>query len=299
MRIKGFFHYLEFEKRFSAHTLLAYQKDMEQFVDFLADEYEITTVEEITHHIIRGWVVELREQEISTRTIRRKLSTLKTYYRYLERDGWQGNNPMLRINIPKIEKRLRSTVQPQQMDVLLDEIHWTDDFKGHRDRLIVELLYNCGLRRGELLNLTLGDINFEKQELKIVGKRGKERLVPFSRTVANNIALYLGKRKDVFPTTTERFVFLTEKGKPIYPKLVYNIVNQSLRMVTSLEKKSPHVLRHSFATHLSENGADLNAIKELLGHTNLAATQIYTHNSIERLKESYKQAHPKASIEKK
>ena len=297
MTLSSFLQYLEFEKRFSPNTIIAYRKDLEQFLKFIEHEFDITSVESIDHTHIRSWMVELLALDIVPRSIRRKLSTLKTYFKFLLQRGRITHNPMLKVVAPKVGKRLPVYVQEGTMEKLLENITFSEDYTGVRDRLIIELLYSTGMRRSELINLVINDIDFGQQRCKVLGKGNKERLIPFGKTLSENLEHYLTVRAGQFPEVNTRALFLTEKGKPLYPKLVYNIVKKYLSIVTTVEQRSPHVLRHSFATHLTENGADLNAIKALLGHSSLAATQIYTHNSIERLRQVYQKAHPKAKSE--
>ncbi|GJM33830.1 MAG: tyrosine recombinase XerC [Saprospiraceae bacterium] len=297
MKKTEFLQFIQYEKHFSPHTIQAYRNDLAQFLLFLKEKLEFTSLEKVTHHQIRSWVVDLMGQEMSTRTIRRKLSTLKTYFHFLQKRGFLNHNPMLKVNTPKVSKRLPAVVKMEALDTLFDRLNFGNDFKGTRDRLILEMLYNTGLRRSELMHLKIEDIDFPQRQIKVMGKGSKERLVPFGPDLNKTIEAYLVQRTTGFPEHSKAHLLLTDQGKPAYPKLIYNIVKRHLSLVTTVEQRSPHVLRHSFATHLSENGADLNAIKTLLGHSNLAATQIYTHNSIEKLKKVYLQAHPKAQSE--
>lgn len=294
MHRNTFIQFLRYEKRFSPHTVLAYQNDLDQFLRYLETIYGIKNAEQITHTHVRSWVVEMMTESYSARSVRRKLSTLKTWFHFLMKRGAVTRDPMLKVNLPKVEKRLPSVVRPESLELLFSDIDFGHDFEGIRNRLILEMLYATGMRRSELLLLRASDINFAKRYLKVTGKGNKQRLIPFGKSLDRSINDYLDSRNAEFPGSSKEVLFLTRKGKPIYPKLVYNIVKTNLSKVTSVDHRGPHVLRHSFATHLSENGADLNAIKELLGHSNLAATQIYTHNSIEKLKKTYQQAHPKA-----
>jgi len=242
--------------------------------------------------MIRSWLVYLMENNISARSVNRKLTTLKSYYRFLIREGLLEVNPLLKISSPKTGKRLPVFVEREKMDILLDQNVWSNDYPGLRDKLIVELFYATGMRLSELVNLKVSDFDFHKSTIKVLGKRNKERLIPFSKKVEGLIGEYMTMKDREFGVQPD--FFLTNKGKRIYPKLVYLIVTSRLREVTTLAKKSPHVLRHTFATHLLNNGAELNAVKELLGHASLSATQVYTHNTIDKLKRIYKQAHPKA-----
>lgn len=294
MQIAIFLQYLEYERRFSRHTILAYKKDVTQFCTFLEETYSLTSVSEVRHFHIRSWVIELLEQGRRARTIRRKLSTLKTYFRFLLKHGHVSENPMQKVMVPKVGKRLPAHVQEHEMAALFERADFDDDFAGQRDRTLLEVLYATGMRRGELLGLRVQDVDLGQRVIRVFGKGKKERLVPFGAALHRQLEVYLEWRNATFPDAAAEHFFLTNKGAKLYPKFVYNTVKRYLSLVTTLEQRSPHVLRHSFATHLSNNGADLNAIKELLGHANLAATQIYTHNSIEKLKKIYEQAHPKS-----
>ncbi len=294
MKQATFLRYLEYEKRCSPHTVKAYANDLGQFFDFASQTYSVQNTAEISHQHIRSWIVALMQQQLTARSINRKLSTLKTYFKYLQKHSLVEHNPMLKVIAPKIARRLPVVVQKEQLDQLLDDLPFADDFSGWRERTILETLYCTGMRRSELIGLQLADIDFGKQLIKVTGKGNKERLIPFGRRLDELLKHYLNARQEAFPPPSPAQLFLTDKGKPLYPKYVYNLVNRYLALVTTVEQRSPHVLRHSFATHLSDNGADLNAIKELLGHSNLSATQIYTHNSIEKLRQVYQQAHPKA-----
>jgi len=242
--------------------------------------------------MIRSWMVFLMENKISARSINRKLTTLKSFYKFLIREGILETNPLLKIISPKTAKRLPVFIEREKMELLLDSDSWPEGYPGMRDKLIVEMFYSTGIRLSELVNLKVEDIDFQKSTIKVLGKRNKERLIPFSKKLDVLIRDYLQLKDREFNFCPE--LFLTNKGRKIYPKLVYLIVCSHLKDVTTLDKKSPHVLRHTFATHLLNNGAELNAVKELLGHANLSATQVYTHNTIDKLKRIYKQAHPKA-----
>lgn len=285
----SFLQYLQFEKRLSSHTILAYSGDLNQFFDFLQTTYEIRSLSEINHTVVRSWVVELMDQKISPRSVNRKITTLKTFYKYLLRQGIVIENPMLKIMSPKASKRLPVFVEKDNMNVLIDNTAFGDDFDGVRNKLIIELFYATGIRLSELINLKEANVDLHACQIKVLGKRNKERIVPFSNEMKNSIQNYISKKSGL---TTE-FLFEMESGKKMYEKFVYRLVNKYLSIVTTIDKKSPHVLRHTFATHMLNNGADLNAIKELLGHANLAATQVYTHNTVEKLKNIHKQAHPK------
>jgi integrase/recombinase XerC len=292
MTTTTFLKYLEFEKRFSPHTLMAYKGDLAQFEEFLFKTYEISSFTAVNAQHIRSWMVQLMQERISTRSINRKLSSLKSFFKFLKKRGQLAKNPMSKIIAPKSGKRLPVFVNKEQMELLFENVDFGEGFEGLRNKTIMELLYATGLRRSELIGLELKNIYLESCLIKVLGKGNKERLIPLSRNIEKVLKGYLSERKELFPG--QKALFLTNKGQVLYPKMVYNLVKKYLSAVTTLDQRSPHVMRHSFATHLSDNGADLNAIKELLGHSSLAATQVYTHNSIEKLKKVYEQAHPKA-----
>lgn len=286
----SFLEYLRYEKRSSSHTLLAYTNDLDQFFSYLAATYQINSISEINHIIIRSWIVRLMEQKISPRSVNRKITTLKTFYKYLLRQKEVTENPMLKIQSPKTSKRLPVFVEKDKMDILLDNTAFGEDFEGQRNKLIIELFYASGMRLSELINLKDGNVNMSKCQLKVLGKRNKERIIPFNDELKELLKRYL----KIKPVANEGYLFVNQKGGKLYEKFAYRVVNRYLSGVTTIDKKSPHVLRHTFATHMLNNGADLNAIKELLGHANLSATQVYTHNTVEKLKNIHKQAHPKA-----
>lgn len=294
MRIQAFIDYLQYEKRYSSHTVQAYKTDLEYFKAFLDRLHDQVALANISHFDIRSWVVALLEEGYASSSVNRKLSTLKSFFKFHHKHGHIDKNPMLKVIGPKNGKRLPAFVPAPAMQQLFEQVKFEDNYCGLRDRLILDLLYSTGLRRSELIHLRDQDIDLNRLELRVLGKRGKERIVPFGKSLAELIAYYQQERESYFGTVRSNHLILTEKGEKAYPKLIYNIVNRYLSVITTLDQRSPHTLRHSFATHLSENGADLNAIKKLLGHSNLAATQIYTHNSIERLRAVYQQAHPKA-----
>ena len=289
--ISAFFNYLNHQKSYSVHTITAYKKDLEQFQQFLTKNYQIEKVEGVNSLIIRSWIVELIEKEITPRSINRKISTLKSFYKFLLKSDLVSNNPLLKVIPPKTSGRLPLFVAENEMKELFDEISFDDSFEGYRDQLILELFYASGIRLSELIELKLTSIDFDNNTIKVLGKRNKERLIPLSGKLKTMLPQYISLR--IESGYTNNYFFLTKKDEKMYPKLVYRIVNSYLSMVTTLSKKSPHVLRHTFATHMLNNGADLNSIKEILGHANLSATQVYTHNSIEKLKSIHKQAHPR------
>jgi len=295
MHIEKFIQYIQFEKRFSPNTITAYKKDLSQFSEFIQSEYEVNNIINVNYQMIRSWIVHLIDESVSTTTINRKLSTLKSFFKYLLRENIILENPMVKIISPKSNKKLPEFVGNDNMESLFEDIKFDDGFVGRRDKLIVEMLYFTGMRLSELINLKDIDIDLHYQQIKVLGKRNKERIIPFSIVLQESIEEYLKiRKKDIIQVEQNQYFFVTQKGKKVYEKLVYRTVNSYLSKVSTLRKKSPHVLRHTFATHMLNNGADLNAIKELLGHANLAATQIYTHNTIDQLKSIYKQAHPRA-----
>ena len=297
MTVDSFLNYLSNERRYSPHTVTAYGKDLTQFLTYARRFYAISQPGEVTRTIVRDWLAHLMENEYSPAAIRRKLSSLKSFYRLRQERGFQQENPTLKIPTPKLSRRLPATIEKKDLQRLFHQLSLNvEDFAGLRDYLLLSLLYETGMRRSELIGLTLSDADVESRRLTVTGKGNKQRLIPFSAKLGELIEHYVAKRSAVFKDSTSSSLLLTDRGKPLYPKWVYNKVTHYLGGVSTEDKKSPHVLRHSFATHLSDNGADLNAIKTLLGHSNLAATQIYTHGSVERLRAVYEQAHPAAAI---
>lgn len=290
--IESFLKYLRYEKRYSEHTLIAYRRDLEQFQSFLSEAFEILDSKEAKHPHLRSWVVELMESGITPNSINRKIATLKSYYKFLLGREYIETNPTGRLKPLKGEKRLPSFVRENEMITLLDQVDFSEDFFGYRDRLILELLYATGIRLSELINLKDTDINTYQGSIKVLGKRNKERLIPTADFIVKLLKSYQLMRDAQFGMS--EYLLLTDKGEQLYPMMVYRTVRKYLEQVTTISKKSPHVLRHTFATHLLNKGAELNAVKDLLGHTSLAATQVYTHNSMEKLKSVFDQAHPKA-----
>ncbi len=298
-----FIDYIQYEKRYSPHTVSAYRTDLDQFYSFLKIQYNITDIRDVTHPMIRSWLVLLMQEKISPRSVNRKLTTLKSFYKFLLKEGLVSINQMRKIISPRTSKKLPSFVEKEKMAMLFEKINFGEGFPALRDRLILEILYATGMRLSELINLKETDIDFHQSTLKVLGKRNKERLIPFSNKFADLLKTYLNGKKSYlenaeFPkppgTPDDLWLLVTDNGKKAYPRFIYRTVTKYLSQVTTLQKISPHVLRHTFATHLLNNGAELNAVKELLGHANLSATQVYTHNTIEKLKTIYKQAHPKA-----
>jgi integrase/recombinase XerC len=290
--IESFLSYLKFEKRFSEHTLAAYATDLEQFSVFLTQEG--VPIASAQYQNIRFWIISLVEDGLHPTTVNRKMASVRSFYKFLLRQKKISTNPAQRLQALKSPKRLPQFVQETDINALFDHVEFGNDFNGLRDKLVLELLYGTGMRRAELVGLLDRSINLEKNEIKVLGKRNKERLIPITKDVSSIIEAYLAARNSTFGQQQGTTLILTDKGESCYPMLVYRIVKKYLGGVVSLEKKSPHVLRHTYATHLLNNGADLNAVKDLLGHTSLAATQVYTHNSLEKLKKVFQQAHPKA-----
>ncbi len=291
---ESFLDYLRFEKRYSDHTILSYRTDLDQFEGYHSEEGRGTDLAKADAKLIRSWVIHLMESGQNARSVNRKISTLKSFYKYLMRQQQIQINPMDKVLRPKQSKKLPSFVEADKMDLLLDGYDFGEDFSGIRNRLIIEILYITGMRQSELIGLEDGNIDLAQQNIKVTGKRNKQRIVPFDRAYLDVMQLYIELRNRQFPERDVKSFFLTDKGRSLYPKFVYKVVNSYLRFVTTMEHRSPHVLRHTFATHMLNRGADLNAIKEILGHANLSATQVYTHNTFEKLVTIYKQAHPRA-----
>lgn len=290
-----FFNYLEFEMRCSVHTLKAYQNDLGQLGTFLQKNYPETDMLLADHFMIRSWIVSMLEEQTEPSTMHRKISSLRSFYRYFIREGLLLKNPMSKVLLPAVSKRLPAVIEEQKMNFLLDEEIFSSGFRGLRDHLVIEVLYATGMRLAELIGVTDADIDLVQHQVKVMGKRRKQRIIPFQPLLSETIAGYITERNNHFDVRSPgNSLLVTDKNEPLYPRLVYRIVHEALGRVTTQDKRSPHILRHSYATSLLDRGADLNAIKELLGHANLAATQIYTHNSISRLKKVYDQAHPKA-----
>lgn len=295
--IDQFFHHLQFEKRLSVRTVTSYRTDLLQFVDFLKIDGGAVLPLEATPVMLRSWLVFLMDKGVSARSVHRKISLLRNFFRFCIREGIIASNPAENLILPKIHKKLPVFVEEQAIQNLLDGDLFNKDFSGQRDHLVLEMLYGTGIRLSELIELRDSDIDHYSSTIKVRGKGSKDRIVPFPVTIRKMIDDYIVFREEVFGSDREVQFFLTNRGKKMYPKFVYRLVNGYLGYVTTISKKSPHVLRHSYATHLLNNGADLNAIKELLGHSNLAATQIYTHTSLEKLKQIHQRAHPRANDE--
>ncbi|AZI26034.1 integrase [Pedobacter sp. G11] len=294
MLLKSFITYLTHEKRYSPHTITSYQTDLDQFEEYIANTFEIS-FSEVKHTHIRSYMVDLMEKQTSESSINRKVSALRSLYKFLLREEKVEHNPTVLIKAPKIPKRLPVFVDSQKMNNLLDaEQYFDNSFASIRDHLVIELLFGTGMRLAELIQLKDTDVDMYSGTIKVLGKRNKERIIPINKQLINQVGNYIEQKKLQNFSNNLLNLIVTNTGKPAYPKLIYRIVTLYLNHISTNDKKSPHVLRHSYATTLLNAGADLNAIKELLGHASLAATQVYTHNSIERLKTIYKQAHPKA-----
>lgn len=291
MNLRAFLDYITYEKRYSTHTVNAYRRDIQQFFDFVSSNQELDTIFPTDHKIARRWVADLISQNKKSATINRKITALKAFYKFLLQQKAVDSNPFDKINTLKAEKRLPEFVSSKQLNHALDLIENETQFEDVRNRLIIELLYATGMRRAELIALQEQDIDLQRMTIKVTGKRNKQRSIPINSQLCKLITEY----NNCKPKTKSKFFFTTVKGKQLYPKFVYRVVHKFLSIATTLEKKSPHVLRHTFATHLLNNGADIYAIKQLLGHANLAATQVYTNNTFEKLKNIYKQAHPRAN----
>jgi|TARA_B110000240_G_scaffold40088_1_gene44608 integrase/recombinase XerC len=288
MYIDEFLNYIKSEKRYSDLTITSYKTDLVQFNSFLLNSFSITNPIKVDFKIVRSWISSLVESDLQSSSINRKISALKSFYRFLEISDYSTHNPTLKIIAPKIAKKLPVFVEKSNINDLLDKDFFENDFCGHRDKLIIEVFYFTGIRLSELLNIGLNDIDYINSSLKVLGKRNKERIIPLAYAILNKIKLFVKKYN------LDNYLFTNEYKNKLYPKKIYRIVNKYISLVSSAKKKSPHILRHSFATHMLNNGADLNAIKELLGHASLSATQVYTHNSIAKLKAVYKQAHPRS-----
>jgi integrase/recombinase XerC len=291
---ESFLQYLKIEKRYSPLTVRFYLNDLDQFDNHLRLRDLSGKPEDIVSHDVRSWIVSLIEDGYSPVSIHRKISSLRVFYRYLRKEGLVSNDPLEKVVLPKMKKRLPVFVEEGALDRLLDDHDFGDDFDGVRNRTIIEMLYMTGMRRAELTGLRDIDVDISEATVKVTGKRNKQRIIPLLKPFTVRLEDYVRVRNNEFPDLKSEWFFVGNKGNKLYDKFVYNTVRKYLSMVTTIEKKSPHILRHTFATHMLNNGADLNSIKEFLGHANLSATQIYTHNSFEKLRRIYKQAHPRA-----
>lgn len=289
--LHSFFDYLTYEKKYSIHTITSYKNDLHQFIEFINPEKEEFPAVEINYQHVRAWVADLIKHKISARSVNRKLSSLKSFFKYLQRLKIIEINPLSKISGPKTPKRLPVFIYENQMDNLFSDVKFEEGFNGQRDQLILDLLYQTGIRRSELTHLKESDIDLFNSTIKVLGKRNKERIIPISLTLKRNLESYLKVKVEL--NLSNMMLLVSEKGNTLSEQAAYKLVKKYLSQITTIKKKSPHVLRHTFATHLLNNGADINAVKDLLGHANLSATQVYTHNTIDKLKKSYKQAHPR------
>lgn len=291
--IDSFVKYLQFEKRVSANTVTAYRTDLEQFQSFLGDFSPGTQPEYAEHGMIRSWIIELVESDLDSTSINRKIACLRTFYKFLLKQEAISNDPMIRIKVLKAKKKLPSFIKENDMISMLDHSLFNNSLEGCRNKLILELFYATGVRLSELINVKESQLDFRARTIKVLGKRNKERVIPFPVSIIPVIESYLRIRNQTVVRKDHGFLFVTDHGERCYPMMIYRIVKRHLQ-TTSADKRSPHVLRHSYATHLLNKGAEINAVKDLLGHSSLAATQVYTHNSMEKIKKAFDQAHPKA-----
>ena len=295
MYLSEFISYLTLEKKYSAHTVKAYQNDILEFKDFCRSNYEIEDIDTVEYVLIRHWIVELSEKQIDNRTINRKISSLKAYFKFLQKIDVTTVSPLSMHRALKTAKKIEIPFSELEMEKVLSEIEYADDFEGVRDELLIHVLYVTGMRRAEVISLKVSDVDFANMTIKVLGKRNKERLVPMLLETKEKFKIYLDYRKGLKEINDGSYIFLTLSGNKIYETLVYRLIKKYFREVSSKMKTSPHILRHTFATHLLNKGADLNAVKELLGHSSLASTQVYTHNSIAELKKVHAKAHPRGN----
>lgn len=292
--IQSFLDYLKFQKRYSQHTIISYQNDLKDFFNFIQDKYSSLSLTEISATLIRTWLANLKQNKIASKSINRKISTLKSFFKYQLRKETISVSPMNTIVSLKVSKRLPSFIEEKDIDTLFQHVEFPDTWEGKTNRLLLQIFYQTGMRLSELINLKESQIDKAYSNLKVLGKRNKERIIPINNLLLYPILEYMNAKRNNIEIFDTEYLLINEKGKKLQPKYVYNKVKQYLSYVTTNERKSPHILRHTFATHLTNNGADINAVKELLGHSSLAATQIYTHNSIEKLKDIHKKSHPKS-----
>ncbi|MBT8283611.1 MAG: tyrosine-type recombinase/integrase [Muriicola sp.] len=293
MAVDAFIAYLSHERNYSPHTLKAYRKDLEDCTSFLQISNEESSLEEATYGEIRNWIVYMVEDGLSNRSVNRKITSLKSYYKFLFKVGVLKSNPLTGHKALKTSKKMEIPFSQAEMSTLFTELPFEDNFEGIRDRLIIELFYATGIRRAELINLRLADLDLTNRSIKVLGKRNKERIIPLLMSTKTLFEAYLNERQQLNHSEESEYLFLTAKGNKVYETLVYRIINGYFREVSSKVKRSPHILRHTFATHMLNQGADLNSVKELLGHSSLASTQVYTHNSIAELKKVHSRAHPR------
>lgn len=291
--IDSFLNYLQYEKRFSLHTVTSYKNDLTQFTEYLRTQYEEESTS-ASYAMVRSWIVSLVEKEMDAQTVNRKIASLRTYYKFLLRQEGIRKDPMVKIKVLKTKKKLPHFVKEADMTTMLDQTAFEDTHEGWRERLVLEMLYGTGMRLSELIGLKENQVNLREQTVRVIGKRNKERVIPFSKSLVAVIQNYLKARNREVKSPDNGLLLVTDRGSKCYPMMIYRIVSRHLGELTNLEKRSPHVLRHTYATHLLNKGAEINAVKDLLGHSSLAATQVYTHNTMEKLKKVFDQAHPKA-----
>ncbi|PNQ73699.1 integrase [Hanstruepera neustonica] len=294
MSLKSFLEYLQLEKNYSNLTVNAYERDLNEFSNFIVSEYDDDSLLLVNYSQIRSWIVSLVEKGLTNRSINRKISSLNSYFKFLMKVGDITTNPLAKHKALKTSKKVQIPFSEKEVTAVLDHWDFDNTFEGMRDKLIIELFYSTGIRRIELIEIKIANIDFSKKTLKVLGKRNKERFIPLLQSVIETLKSYLESRNNLEIIKDSDYLFLTQKGVKIYETLVYRIINEYFSLASSKVKKSPHILRHSFATHLLNQGADLNAVKELLGHSSLAATQVYTHNSISELKKVYLKSHPRS-----
>jgi integrase/recombinase XerC len=295
MPFTSFLDYLSLEKNYSKHTLIAYHKDLKDFYKYASSEFDFLTITKVSYPIIRSWIVKLVDDGVSNTTINRKISSLRTYYKYLLKIGDIEVSPLAKHKVLKTAKKLQVPFSEKEIEDVLEILNKEKDFVGIRNKLIVELFYSTGMRRGELVSLKFNNVSILNKTIKVLGKRNKERIIPLLPSVINTITLYIDFRNSLNSISDKSFLLLTEKGNKLYETLVYRVINNYFSKASEKVKKSPHILRHSFATHLLNEGADIKSVKELLGHSSLASTQIYANNSISKLKQVYKNSHPRNS----
>ena len=292
--IQSFLDYLKYQKRYSQHTIVSYQTDLVSFFDYIQLQYQEDSLEAIKPAFVRSWLAEAKFKGKSSKSINRHISSLRSFFKQQLKQGAIKVSPMATIISPKISKRLPQFVEKKDMDTLFDHVEFPDDWNGNTEKLLIKILYNTGMRKAELINLKETQVDESNSALKVLGKGNKERIIPVSKALMASIRDYMIQKYQSLVQADKTCLLVNADGKKLDPRHVYNIVKKYLSLVTTIDKRSPHILRHTFATHLMNNGADLNAVKELLGHSSLAATQVYTHNTIEKLKDVYKKAHPKA-----
>ena len=291
--ISRFSDHLKFEKRYSAHTVRSYHDDLTQFNDYLETQFGGMKLRDISAPVVRSWLASMKQHKMTARTITRKISTLKSFYKFMMRSGVVAKSPMTGIVSPKLAKKLPSYVEEKQLKTLFRDVEFEDDWNGYTAKVAIRVLDQLGIRLSELVNCREAQVDHANRQVKILGKGNKERIIPVGKELLKLLKDYAGKKRQVFEQPEKTYLLVTGKGKKLYPKYIYRLTHDYLELVTTIEKKSPHVLRHSFATHLMNNGAELNAVKDLLGHASLAATQVYTHNTIEKLRNVHKRAHPR------